>query len=95
MARNQNFVSKYTALYGEAPPSFAALGYDLMYFVCDAIERSGSTNSVDINKAMAATTNFEGITGSFAMGSNHDPLKSAMVIGYDPQGGYILVDKVQ
>jgi branched-chain amino acid transport system substrate-binding protein len=95
MKRNQDFVSKYTSIYGSAPPSFAALGYDLMYFVADAIERSGSTNSVEVNKAIAATTNFEGITGSFAMGENHDPIKSAMVIGYDADGNYILVDKVQ
>ena len=95
MERNQNFVKKYTELYGDTPPSFAALGYDLMYFVVDAIERSGSTDPVEINKAMAATTNFVGITGTFSMGANHDPVKSAMVIGYDAAGNYVLVDKVQ
>jgi len=95
MEKNQNFVKKYSERFDDAPPSFAALGYDLMYFVADAIERSGSTNPVEINKAIAATTNFEGITGTFAMGANHDPVKSAMVIGYDAGGNYILVDKVQ
>jgi branched-chain amino acid transport system substrate-binding protein len=95
MQKNQDFVTKYTAQYGSAPPSFAALGYDLMYFVADAIKRSGGTDSVEVNKAIAATTNFEGITGTFAMGENHDPIKSAVVIGYDADGNYVLVDKVQ
>lgn len=93
--KNQNFVKKYTELHTDTPPSFAALGYDLMYFVADAIERAGTTDPVEINKAMAATTNFEGVTGSFAMGENHDPIKSAMVIGYTADGQYKLVDKVQ
>ena len=29
------------------------------------------------------------------MGENHDPIKSAVVIGFDADGNYVLKEKVQ
>ena len=94
-AKNVAFVEKYKALTGSNPPSFAALGYDTMYFVKDAIERAGSLDPAAINQAMAETKGFSGITGTFDMGENHDPIKSAVVIGFDADGNYVLKEKVQ
>ncbi|MEA4892129.1 MAG: ABC transporter substrate-binding protein [Peptococcaceae bacterium] len=93
--KNVAFVEKYKALANSNPPSFAALGYDLMYFVKDAIERAGSLDPAAINTAMAETKGFSGITGTFDMGENHDPIKSAVVIGFDADGNYVLKEKVQ
>lgn len=83
----QDFIKAYTEKYGVEPNAFNALGYDLGMFIADAIERSGSTDPVAIKDALAATENFEGITGSFSMGEDHNPVKSIVVIG--------LVDGVQ
>ena len=93
--KNVAFVEKYNQVAGTNPPSFAALGYDTMYFVKDAIERAGSLDPAAINQAIAETKGFTGITGTFDMGENHDPIKNAVVIGFDADGNYVLVEKVE
>ncbi|MDR1193781.1 MAG: ABC transporter substrate-binding protein [Peptococcaceae bacterium] len=92
---NQRFVEKYAELYHSAPPSFAALGYDTMWFVADAIEKAGAADPAAIDRAIAGTVGFQGITGTFDMGPNHDPIKSAVVIGFDEEGNYRLADRVR
>lgn len=89
------FVDAYTAKYNETPSSFSALGYDTAMFVKDAIERAGSLDPVAIRDAMAATKEFKGITGNLAMGENHDPIKSAVIISFDADGKPILKEKLQ
>lgn len=59
-----DFRAAYEERWGEPPPSvFAALGYDGVKLLADAIERAGSTESEAIRDALAATEGFEGITG--------------------------------
>lgn len=91
----KSFVDKYVELYKETPASFSALGYDTLMFVKDAIERAGSLDPVAIQQAMAATTDFQGITGNLAMSETHDPVKSAVVISFDQEGKPILKEKLQ
>ncbi|WIY84132.1 ABC transporter substrate-binding protein [Propionimicrobium sp. PCR01-08-3] len=73
----QNFQEKYNA----EPDAFAALGYDTAYFVADAIGRAGDLSGEAVKDAMASTTDFEGVTGTFSINENHDPDKAALVIG--------------
>ncbi|MDR1278274.1 MAG: ABC transporter substrate-binding protein, partial [Treponema sp.] len=44
----QNFVRAYQAKFGSVPVSFAALGYDSMYLIRDAMVKAGSTDSTAI-----------------------------------------------
>jgi len=74
------FVQAYKAAYKTTPDAFAALGYDSAYLVADAIKRAGSTDGVKIKDALAATTNFTGVTGTFSMDQYHNPVKSAVLI---------------
>ncbi|MCP4380403.1 MAG: ABC transporter substrate-binding protein, partial [Hyphomicrobiales bacterium] len=61
------FVEAYTSKYGEAPPSaFAPLGFDSVNLLADAIRRAGSTDPGDVQAALAATTDFEGVVGKIA-----------------------------
>ncbi|NLE25800.1 MAG: ABC transporter substrate-binding protein, partial [Clostridiaceae bacterium] len=62
-----DFISNFNAKYKKDPDQFAALGYDLVYFVADSIKRAGSTDPVAIKDALASTKDFPGITGSFSM----------------------------
>lgn len=89
------FVDAYAAKYNETPSSFSALGYDTAMFVKNAIEQAGSLDPVKIRDAMAATKDFQGITGNLTMGENHDPIKSAVVITFDKDGKPILKEKLQ
>ncbi len=77
-----DFIANYNAKYGKDPDQFAALGYDLVYFVADAIKRAGSTDPVAIKDALAATKDFPGITGTFSIDENHDPVKDVIVVGF-------------
>ncbi len=79
------FIAAYTAEYGHAPENaFAALGYDSMKLLADAITRAGSTDATAIQEAMLATKDFPGITGAitFANGS-HIPQKGVTLIKID------------
>ena len=79
----QDFIAAYTEKYGVEPNAFNALGYDLGKFIADAILRAGSADPVAIKDALAATENFAGVTGTFSMGADHNPIKSIVVIGLE------------
>jgi branched-chain amino acid transport system substrate-binding protein len=67
----RRFVASYRRRYGRAPRSaFAALGYDTMRLLADAIRRAGSTEPGAIRRALAATRGFAMVTGriSYAPG---------------------------
>ncbi len=64
-AKMKAFIASYNKEYGHDPESaFAALGYDAVYLMADAIKRAGSTSSKAIRDALAATKGFAGVTGS-------------------------------
>ncbi len=68
------------AKYGEAPSAMAALGYDAYMLVVDAIERANSFDPKAIRDAMAATENFEGVTGFITINDTGDAVKDAVVL---------------
>jgi branched-chain amino acid transport system substrate-binding protein len=74
------FTEKYEETYGEQPGAMAALGYDAMYIVKDAIERAGTADPKAIRDALENTVNFEGITGTITINENHNADKSAVVL---------------
>lgn len=61
----KSFIAAYNKEYGKDPESaFAALGYDAVYLMVDAIKRAGSEDSKAIRDALAATSGFVGTTGT-------------------------------
>jgi branched-chain amino acid transport system substrate-binding protein len=77
----QAFVSKYKAKYnGEVPDAMAALGYDSVYVLADAIKRAGGTESAKLRDALAATKDFEGVTGKTTMDANRNATKAAVIL---------------
>lgn len=79
----KEFIEAYKEKNGTEPNAFNALGYDLGNFVADAIKRAGSADSAAIKDALASTKGFQGVTGKFDMGEDHNPIKSAVVIGLE------------
>jgi len=75
------FIEDFKAKYGKEPDAFNALGYDLAKFVADAIGRAEKLDGESVKKALEATENFVGVTGSFSIDENHNPVKSIVVIG--------------
>ena len=75
------FVAKFQARFkGETPDAMAALGYDSAGVLVDAIRRAGSTEGAAIRAALAATSDFEGVTGLTAMDKERNASKAAFVI---------------
>ena len=61
----QRFVATYRAAYGSLPDTaFAALGYDTLNLIADAVVRAGSSMPAAIRAALADTRAFQGVTGS-------------------------------
>jgi len=78
----QAFIKAYRAAYNRNPENaFAALGYDTLYLIVDAIRRAGSTDRAKIRDALAATRGFKGVTGTITYeGGRRVPKKSVTVI---------------
>lgn len=79
----QKFYKDYKAAYGMDPENaFAALGYDTLGLIADAIKRAGSADPAKIRDAIAATDGFAGITGSISYPKDvRVPAKTVTMIG--------------
>lgn len=76
----QDFIKAFEEKYNKLPGAFHALGYDLAKFVVDGIERAENLDSESVKDALAVTTDFKGVTGTFSIDENHNPVKDLMVI---------------
>jgi branched-chain amino acid transport system substrate-binding protein len=76
----QAFVKDYIKAYKVQPGAMAALGYDAIGIVADAINRAKSTSAIDINNAIISTKNFPGVTGSITIDENRNSKKAAVVL---------------
>jgi branched-chain amino acid transport system substrate-binding protein len=77
----QNFVKNYKARFNdEMPDAMAALGYDSALVLADAIKRAGSTEPDAVRGALAATSNFMGVTGKTTIDAERNAAKPAVVV---------------
>ncbi|CAM3516926.1 ABC transporter substrate-binding protein [Hydrogenibacillus schlegelii] len=78
----QAFVKAYKDKFGKTPDGFAALGYDAMYLLADAIKRAGSSDPEKIAQALAETKDLQLVTGKISIDENHNPVKAAAIIEF-------------
>ena len=80
----KDFVAAYKAKYNEAPSVFAALAYDSVYMLKQAIEQAQSKDYEAIIKALNETTYTRLVTSKsdFKFDENGDPLKDCYIITY-------------
>jgi len=78
----KKFIAAYNKEYGHDPENaFAALGYDTVYLLVDAIKRAGSMDAKALKAAIEATKDFPGITGSITFSADsHVPRKGVTII---------------
>jgi branched-chain amino acid transport system substrate-binding protein len=70
------YVEAFREKYGETPSFHAAVAYDAMMLLADAIERAGSTDRRAIRDAMAATVDFDNaVAGSVTFTPEGDAVK--------------------
>ena len=76
----QKFVKNYKAKFGHEPNSFAALAYDSVYMLKDAIIAAGTdSDSTKVRDAFEAT-NGNYVTGNLKFDAKHNPIKSAVMV---------------
>ena len=64
----------------KVPDAMAALGYDSAMILADAIKRAGSTEGPKVRDALAATKDFDAVTGRITINASRDATKSAVIL---------------
>lgn len=76
----QDFIKSYKSKNNAEPNTFAALGYDTIYMIKQAIEKAGeNATRENVRNAVAGMT-FDGVTGKFTMDKSGSPTKSVTVL---------------
>jgi branched-chain amino acid transport system substrate-binding protein len=76
----QRFVAEIRKRYGHNPEANAALGYDAVRILADAMRRAGSLDRKAIRDQIAATKGYQGVSGVITMGPDRDPIKPVAMI---------------
>ncbi|PIE56846.1 MAG: branched-chain amino acid ABC transporter substrate-binding protein [Desulfobulbus propionicus] len=89
---NKVFVDRYLAAYGEQPNEVAALTYDAVHSMVQALENISTLtgNIVEdrrlLKDQLVALKDFQGVTGTLSYNASGDPDKCVMVIEIDSNG---------
>ena len=78
--KSRLFVDAYKKRYNAAPDAMAALGYDSVMILADAIRKASSAEPAKIRDALATTKNFDAVTGMITMDANRDASKAAVIL---------------
>lgn len=76
----QKFVKAFEKKYNKAPNSFAALGYDSVYMLKNAMVKAGTTTDVAKIRDAYEKTNGDYVTGHITFDAKRNPVKSAVMI---------------
>jgi branched-chain amino acid transport system substrate-binding protein len=79
----QEFVKKFEAAYRTKPDAFGALGYDATRLAVDAMNRATDLTPAAIRDALEQTSGLQGVTGTLRLDADHNPVKSAVIIGIE------------
>jgi branched-chain amino acid transport system substrate-binding protein len=91
----QNFVKQYRQRYGNlTPDAHAALAYDALRFLAEAIQRAGTTEGPKLRDALAQTKNFVGVTGVISMDAQRNAVKPAVILKLQ-DGSYVYQETIQ
>lgn len=94
------FIDRYEKAYGATPADYAALTWDSIGIMMEAIKNAGKVESdpVAMRKAiregLSAIKSFDGITGSSKFDAQGDPIKCAVVVKINDQGQFVFEESV-
>ena len=88
------FIDRYTKKYGYVPDDVAALTWDSIRLVQQAIQEAGKiTGNIKkdreaVRNALAKIKNFKGITGDMTFTEEGDPKKCAVIVRISDKGEF-------
>jgi branched-chain amino acid transport system substrate-binding protein len=77
---NQSFVKRYQEQFHESPDVNAALAYDGVRLLAEAIRSAGTMNSVKVGEALAKIDAFESVSGALSFGKDHHAMRPLFVV---------------
>ncbi len=86
----RNFVESYRERFDATPDTLAALGYDSMKVLADAMRRAGKLDGPSLRDAIAATRGLRGVTGTITLGPDRNPVGKKLVI-VEIKGGQLVL----
>lgn len=91
----QEFVDSYERMFGVRPESgFAALGYDTVMLLAQALEKAGVAKPEAVRETLSKTAGFKGVTGDFYYPEGiRVPMKSVDIVRYQ-NGTFSFVEQI-
>jgi branched-chain amino acid transport system substrate-binding protein len=85
--RARSFIDAYRRRFdNETPSGLGALGYDAAGIILDAMRRAPDFEPASITTALAASQNFDGVTGTINFDEHRNPIKPAVVLRVTAEG---------
>lgn len=76
----REFVETFQQRFRRLPDSVNALSYDAARILFEAIERAGAVDTARIREEIAATSNFQGVSGVITIGQDRNPIKPVAIL---------------
>ena len=78
---SNDFINKYTKVYGKNPGTYADTAYDAVYVIKEAIENeNGKTDSESIINGMRKINDYQGVSGKIDFSVNNYPANKMPII---------------
>ena len=91
----KKFTHDYRQRYGNlTPDAHAALAYDALRFLAEAIQKAGTSEPQKMRDALAETKNFPGVTGIISMDRQRNAVKPAVILRLQ-DGKYVYQETIQ
>jgi branched-chain amino acid transport system substrate-binding protein len=96
----KDFIDRYEETYGSTPDDVAALTWDSLGLMIQAIKNTGGLagdldkDRAAIKDALGQIENYKGITGTMTFTPEGDPIKCAVVVKINQQGEYEFFESV-
>jgi branched-chain amino acid transport system substrate-binding protein len=90
----KEFIDRYKKTYGYVPDDVAALTWDSLRLIQQAIQNTGkitgriAKDRTAVRNSLAKIKNFAGITGNMTFTEEGDPIKCAVIVRINDQGEY-------
>lgn len=78
--RVQEFIRRYRQEHAAVPDAMAALGYDAARILFAAFGRAATVSGRDVAAALAATKDFDGVSGRISIDKDRNAVKPAVIL---------------
>ncbi len=94
-ANTEKFINAFKAKYAnELPDLFSAQGYDALMLIAKSIKDANSADPEKFKDTLAATKNYDGVSGTITFQASREPIKSPVYLLEVKGGKFALLKKV-